>query len=259
MEDVLAFYRAPVVHEEGAVAASPVVVVDNDGCIGAWEDLSCLYALYTQVEGKVPSVESFVKLMVEAQCVRPHLRDLLDVLVRAREEGKVHAIVMCTAATGSTGWVAFLCSMVTAWYGSHVYDLVVDGDSIRLWHQARGTAVYDARGAFVFVKDMDQVRHLLRVPPRTRVLVVDDQPDKIVNGAAIAVSKYAVALQTREAVDYLAWVDDTLKVDPDVFVKYDRQLLRSWRRFGQFPSDFSDVRADRSLVMAKDQVLFGLL
>jgi hypothetical protein len=52
---------------------------------------------------------------------------------------------------------------------------------IQEWHASKGTALSDpANGCYV--KDMHQIRAIVKVPPHVPVVALDDHPENIVNG-----------------------------------------------------------------------------
>jgi hypothetical protein len=177
-----------------AKAGAVVVVLDNDECIGAWRTLGTMYS-FLGLEGDMSpkTVSRFVAAAEAAECFRPGLRTLLDVVVRLRGAGRVHAVVMCTMGRGR--WVPFLKLVVEAWYGAPVYDFVVDQAAMTA-HRSLGSSTWcthDTHG-HAYVKNMDHVRAITGLPEDLALhwFVVDDRCDSVVCGAhtALTVTPY---------------------------------------------------------------------
>ena len=160
-----------------------VLAIDNDNCVGSFEDLSMVYMLWRACS-YAPPVEWFVARMEEYGCVRPGLRQLYEYIVTARLSGWRLHVVMCTAASNTSGWVCFLRKALETWFGDDVYDHVVDGQMMTAWHSQCGTpAVVPGRGWLV--KDMNFVRMVCGVPCSTPVIMIDDRPGAVVNGTLV--------------------------------------------------------------------------
>ena len=228
-----------------------LVALDNDECIGSWGDLSLLYAVYIRTHGREPPPTLFAGIMEQTRCVRPGLREMYDTLLALRRLGTIKRVYMCTAARDDTGWVAFLRQALEAWYGGTVYDGVIHGAMIQAWHAAMGSVHMDTTGSVN--KDMHMVRQLAQAPPETVVIAIDDRPGNIVNGLAIGVSRYTVAVNLI-AVGRLCiptW-------DTHVGNAYNETLQQSWDLYLRNPGMF-DVAAAAGLPEAVQAVLQHLL
>lgn len=243
-------------------ARGVVVALDNDECVGSWADLSILYTFYREHLRTDPPVELFVQLLDKLGCVRPHLAALYDLLAEARADGRVRAVVMCTAARNVTGWVTFLAHVLEAWYCEPVYDYVMDGDLMTVMHQEQGTLPFRTSGGGM-VKDMNHVRQVVGVPPECPVVILDDRPENVVNGSAVPVPPYHVAVNLVAVLELYepAWrfVSSDLRVAmADVMQQswrlYQEEQMReqAWCGPGPFPCMFSDGLADRGLVGPTD-------
>ena len=139
-----------------------------------------LYTYYKHVLGKEAPIAKFVSIAEVTVCIRPGLRAFYDSVLALKRSGLVHSIVMCTAAPNTVGWVSFLRELLETWYGASVYDHVIDGTMIRGWHAALGSRDCDDRG--ISIKDMNQIRAIVRVPDTTPVLMFDDNPANVLFG-----------------------------------------------------------------------------
>jgi hypothetical protein len=104
------------------------IVLDNDECVGSWDCMFNVFAFLKSdtrwlqaVGGPTLDATRFARLAAACGCIRPGLRKLYAYLRRLRdEEGVVHSIVMCTAASNRTGWVQFLRDVLHAFEAMHV-------------------------------------------------------------------------------------------------------------------------------------------
>lgn len=225
-----------------------VVAIDNDECVGSWGDLSLLYTLYTHVLRQPdPPIDVFTNLLTATGCARPHLREFYDSLLERKAKGDIHAIVMCTSARDTLGWVSFLRRVLEAWYGKPIYDHLVEGNMLLEWHSKHGSPCTDASGCIF--KDMNQVRQIAGVSKDTPVVAIDDHPEKIVNGHGIGVEPYTVAVNLvavcRQFVE--GW-SDALEAH------YLSSLQESWMSFHRDASRFTVAWADKQLQIASSSV-----
>jgi len=231
---------SPVVLSFASTARQPIIVaIDNDECIGSWADLSMLFTLYVQVLKVEPPVDLFVRLLTDTVCARPGLRTLYDNVLSLKESGLVHSVFMCTAARDSLGWVSFLRVVLERWYGKRVYDHVVEGTMIQDWHAERGTSVSDpANGCYV--KDMHQIRTIANVPAHTPVIALDDHPENIVNGHAIHIHPYYVAVNLVEVARvFVAEWNHVLEGT------YGRTMQQNWMLYRSDPGRFTIAWQDK--------------
>jgi hypothetical protein len=180
-----------------------IFVVDNDENIGSFGDMSLLRSLWVRLRihcDRRQAVEDAIRVMSDNRLFRHGLQDFFAFLVGLRAAGVAKAIVMCTGATDAHGWVSFLKDVLEAWFGEHIYDLVIDGQQLRRWHERQGS---DAIKNSAFVKDMDMVRELLGVAPHFPVVAIDDRAENILahHGLAVGVSPYRVPLDFRSACE----------------------------------------------------------
>jgi len=200
-----------------------------------------LFTLYVSVLRIEPPVDLFVRLLTDTVCARPGLRTLYDSVLALKAEGAVHSVVMCTAARDSLGWVSFLRVVLERWYGRQVYDHVIEGNMIQAWHDERGSRVTDPVTG-CFVKDMHQVRAVAGVPPHAPVVALDDHPENIVNGDAIGIHPYYVAVNLVEVARlFVAQWDHTLEAT------YGRSMQASWSLYRTNPGRFTIAHLDRVL------------
>jgi hypothetical protein len=180
------------------------------------------------------------EILEATRCVRPGLRELYDMLLAQKAAGRISGVFMCTAASDAAGWVSFLRSVLEAWYGAPIYDGVVDCMQLDAWNAARGLRRV---GYSPVYKDMHLIRKLAGVPPDARVIAVDDRPQYIVNGEAVGVTPYTVAVNLLEVVQ--RWVPHMYAV---AIKKYLGCLQASWAEWLVRPSLFTDVDKDTALV-----------
>lgn len=200
-----------------------------------------LFTLYVQVLRVEPPVDLFVRLLTDTVTARPGLRTLYDTVLALKEAGAVHSVVMCTAARDSLGWVSFLKVVLEKWYGRKIYDHMVEGTMIQEWHASKGTALSDpANGCYV--KDMHQIRAIVKVPPHVPVVALDDHPENIVNGHAIHIHPYYVAVNLVEVARvFVAEWDHKLEQT------YGRTMQQNWAAYRADPSRFTVAWQDRTM------------
>ena len=170
------------------------------------------------------------------------------------QEGRIHGVVMCTAASNETGWVHFLRMVLETWFGSPVYDHVIDGTMIMDWHADRGSS-HVLPGVGCFVKDMDHVRHVCGVPLGWPVIAVDDRPHGIVKGTTvIPVLPYRVAVNLVVACQL--FVDEWTEALDQT---YRSTLQTTWVTFSQRPHLFTARAASDTVLHAVRLQIISLL
>jgi glycogen debranching enzyme len=160
------------------------------------------------------------------------------------QDGTVHSVVMCTAASNATGWVSFLKEVLEKWFGKAVYDHVIDGDMIRDWHHGMKSTCVREDGTFV--KDMNQIRHVTGVDISSEVYIIDDRHMNVVNGRAIPIAPYNVAVNLVEVARQFVpeWTASFER-------EYSRVFQESWRRYRLSPGMFSDHFEDDAIFNSK--------
>lgn len=220
----------------------PIICLDNDRCIGNWEDLSLLYSYYTQVLDSKPSLQFFAELMDKTFCARPGLRYLYKTLLSMRKRGSISSIWMVTAAkNGAIGWVSFLKKLLEFWFGEKIYDGMVDGDDLIKWNEEKRNPITD----YAIWKDMNQVRYLSGAPDDTSVIIIDDNIRYILNGKKIEVKPYIVAINlivvARTLID--EWTSEQESLYGQLFEK-------SWVTYKNNPHIYSSSKLDKELYFA---------
>jgi len=218
--------------------------------------MSLIYQLLNMSSGSRHEAV-FATVFHETGCVRPGLRKLFSRLVKLRASGHIHAVCMCTAASNSTGWVAFLRRTLEAWFGASVYDAVFSAGDLEAYNRAAPAMPEVLPSSY---KNMDMVRQRLGLPLSYPVVMVDDRCEYVVNATAcISVPPYHVAVHGLEVIDRFfprlkAFASDALVA---------MQIMASWREFlscgyaetpGDPTSRFTNAAKDRALDTVKKQI-----
>jgi hypothetical protein len=127
------------------ITKSPIVVLDNDECIGSWGDLSILYSLIKIVLDQEPSVDMFVDIINRTGCIRPGVKQLYHNLIQLRKDGIISGIYMCTAATNKFKWVTFLHKVLEAWY---IDTIRLDSQIKQTIYESKEHSLYETSDAF---------------------------------------------------------------------------------------------------------------
>lgn len=239
-----------------------IISIDNDECIGSWSDLSLIYSIIKSVM-RLPIneeiVNMFVKLFDDTGCVRPNLKTLYDDLIKLKDEGKIDAICMFTSASDVSGWVSFLKIVLEKWYSNKIgkniviYDCVINGDDIYKWHIDKNTVCKSNTG---IIKNMNMVREIigssLNLLDEIYVIMLDDRPENIVNGHAIGIAPYKVAVNLIEVVKiYLK----KYKSHIDVIYNYNFKLNYNWHLYNSNPMLFTvNALEDRHIILCSEQI-----
>lgn len=210
------------------------VVLDNDNCVGSWDDLSLLYSLLKYYSA-VLEAENFAKLIDELVCIRPHMRKFYDTLLKLKEDGKIDGIFMFTACSNKTGWVDFLKTIIETWYGKKIYDVVVHLETIKEYHIENKTSWCNDIG---IIKDMQLFVNKHSCDPSGKFIVFDDIPNIYNHSKLFIVPKYTVAVNLPELLRIYM---------PDIYSKcteYYVMLNESWRKYIANPLNFTNAEKD---------------
>lgn len=122
---------------------------------------------------------------------------------------------------------------------------------IHEWHAANGTAPTDAYGSVY--KNMNHVRTVAGVSMDTPVVAIDDRPDNILNGEALRVVPYTVAVNLVEVARL--FVPEWNAV---LEQRYGHTLQESWRTYQRNPSRYTvawmDVAMSQSVSAMRAKV-----
>ena len=228
-----------------------IFAVDNDECIGSWGDLSLLYIMLKIELGHEPDIELFVDIMVKTCCIRPYVKDFFDKLVELKKKGVIYKIFMFTAASNSNGWVSYLCKILEKWYGQSFYDGIIYKEMIEEWHKFNNSDCFNDLG---YIKNMNMIRELIDFKDgidsqNFHFIAIDDRPANIINGIAIGVSAFKVAVNIIEVLRlYL----------PDKFdylmSKYSKSINYSWENYLKNPHAFTNASRDIDFLLSLEHV-----
>lgn len=228
-----------------------IFAVDNDECIGSWGDLSLLYIMLKIELDHEPDIELFVDIMVKTCCIRPYVEDFFDKLVELKKKGIIYKIFMFTAASNSTGWVSYLCKILEKWYGQSFYDGIIYKEMIEEWHKFNNSNCFNDLG---YIKNMDMIRELIVLKDgidskNFHFVAIDDRPANIINGIAIGVSAFKVAVNIIEVLRlYL----------PDKFdylmSKYSKSINYSWENYLKNPHAFTNASRDIDFLLSLEHI-----
>jgi hypothetical protein len=228
-----------------------IFAIDNDECIGSWEDISILYQMLKIEQRREPDVDLFVDIMINTCCIRPYVKEFFDKLVELKKQGTVYKIFMFTAASNSIGWVFFLCKIIEKWYGQPLYDGIIHREMIEEWHKINKSEYSNDSG---YIKNMNMIRELIEFKESSEkqdfhFIAIDDRPSNIVNGFAIGVSAFRVAVNIVEVLRlYL----------PDKFdylvSKYSKSINHSWKNYVRNPHIFTNVSADIDFLLSLEHI-----
>jgi hypothetical protein len=224
-----------------------ILAIDNDECIGSWGDLSLLYNIYKAEFSLDPPVELFVKIMEETYCIRPHLRELYNKILFYKNVSKnIDKIYMFTAASNSTGWVTFLRKILVHWFGEEIYDGVIYQEMIRDWHLENNSIALNENG---YIKNMDLIRKLINSSSQTNInfeiIAIDDKPQNIVNGIAIPVKPYKVAVNVNEVIKL--FLSNHYE---KIYAKYKHEVNLSWGHYSRNPNYYSIASCDYDIKLS---------
>jgi hypothetical protein len=222
-------------------ASTPcIVAIDNDECIGAWSDLSLIYTYFVNAIKIMPSFDLFIPA-IDRIASRRGLREFYDVLLQGKASGKIHKIYMFTAASDKVGWVSFLKDALEKWYGNVIYDGMIDQTYNTRWHGANRSIGFNSFG---MIKDINTVREHANVASDTPVIMFDDRPQNILNGCAIGVSPYKIAVNIVEIAEMFHQSSSS----PNYIDHYRPVFVESMNEAICFPDSFTDRVLDNDLV-----------
>lgn len=202
-----------------------ILVLDNDECIGQWAGLSVAFGLCQRYAPDALVPEKFAAAIAHLPIIRPGLRDLLLTAAALKREGRVLALVMCTAASNQTGWVHFLLHVIEAWLGQPVYDAVFSAEDMTQWNMANN---WGWGGPVMLLKDMNMIRAHFGVSRRTPVIMLDDRPQFIINAdLALGVAPFTVPFDGQRLL--LSLVPRAIELFPEVYVDRDAPFWRQYR------------------------------
>lgn len=217
--------------------AKVIAVVDNDQCIGDWRPLGAMYIFVRNHAEKLErsggitlDPKAFAATAIKCGLVRPGLPVLFRTLRYLRDvTGAVEAIVMCTAASDRTGWVAFLKEVLEhvdtmtnfdsrdAPGRTPLYDVVLDREAMVARHVATGhteESAWDAATGCLW-KHMEYVVDAVgwQGPAPIQVVSIDDRP-AFVKGASVTlgVTPFFVNVSVEDLVRAACWrIEDVFK------------------------------------------------
>ena len=221
-----------------------IIVIDNDECIGSWNDLSLLYSILKYEYSKEPDIDLFVKIMNDTCCIRPYVKDLFNKIISLKSKGIICKVFMCTAASNKIGWVTFLSKILERWIGEKIYDDIIFGEQIQEWHIYNKSSVANNIG---YIKNMDMIRELLHFKysyksDKFTIIAIDDRPSNIINGIAIGVSPYRIAVNIYEVLK-LYYPDNYAYL----MGKHELVINDSWERYLKNPLVYSKAYADNDI------------
>lgn len=223
-----------------------IIAIDNDECIGSWSDLSLLYSILKNEFGKEPDITLFVDIMVKTACVRPYVKNFFEKLIEFKKAGIVYKIFMFTAASNATGWVVFLSKILEKWLGQSLYDGIIFQEMIEQWHILNKSDISNNIG---YIKNMNMIRELIDSyddidSKNFHIMAIDDRPGNIVNGIAIGVSAFRVAINLLEVLKF--FLPD--KVDY-LISKYYKNINDIWENYMKNPFIFTNATLDVDILL----------
>lgn len=221
-----------------------IIAIDNDECIGSWGDLSLLYSILIYEYSKEPDIDLFVKIMNDTYCIRPYVKDLFDKIINLKKNGIICKVFMCTAASNQNGWVTFLAKILERWIGEKIYDDIIFGEMIQEWHLYNKSSLTNNIG---YIKNMDMIREILDFKYSYKtdeftIIAIDDRPSNIMNGIAIGVSPYRIAVNIYEVLK--VYYPDNYEY---LMGKHELVINDSWERYLKNPLVYSKAYADNDI------------
>ena len=228
-----------------------IFAIDNDECIGSWADLSLLYVILKIELGHEPDVDLFVDIMVKTGCIRPYVRIFFDKLLELKKEGIIYKIFMFTAASNSCGWVTYLYKILERWIGHSFYDGIIYKEMIEEWHIFNKSSYFNELG---YIKNMNMIRELIDFEDEIdstnfNFVAIDDRPANIINGIAIGVSAFKIAINIMEVLR--AFLPDKLDY---LMGKYEKSINSSWEYYLKNPLVFTNVTRDIDFLLSLEHV-----
>jgi hypothetical protein len=239
------------VSDNTSISKKFIIAIDNDECIGSWGDMSMLYSMLKMELGMEPNIEMFTDIMVRTGCVRPYVKDFFEKLLELKKCGIVYKIFMFTAASNSIGWVFYLAKILENWIGKKLYDGIIYKEIIEEWHIFNKSDISNNLG---YIKNMNMIRELINFHDELdsdnfHIVAIDDRPANIINGIAIGVSPFRVAVNLFEVLRIFL---------PDKFEylvsKYDKVINGGWENYMRNPSIFTNVNFDTDIMTSMEQI-----
>jgi hypothetical protein len=229
-----------------------IIVIDNDECIGSWGDLSLLYTMIKNENLLYESnLDLFVDIMIKTGCIRPYVKNFFEKLLDLKMKNIVDKIIMFTAASNSTGWVLFLSKILERWIGCKIYDEIIFQEMIYEWHITNNSDVCNSNG---YIKNMNMIRELIILkykqnPQNYDIIAIDDRPSNILNGIAIGVRPYNVAVNIFEVLRIFL---------PEKFeyliAKYEKSINQKWENYMKNPHLYTKAYLDRDIFIGIENI-----
>jgi len=228
-----------------------IFAVDNDECIGSWADLSLLYVMFKIELGSEPDLDLFVDIMVKTGCIRPYVKDFFDKLIELKKKGTIYKIFMFTAASNSSGWVIYLSKVLEKWFGQSLYDGIIYKEMIEEWHIFNKS---ECANDLEYIKNMNMLRELIDFTDgvdsdKFHYVAIDDRPANIVNGIAIGVSAFKVAVNIMEVLR--VYLPDKFEY---LMEKYEKSINGSWESYLKNPRAFTNVSRDIDFLLSMEHI-----
>jgi hypothetical protein len=100
-----------------------------------------------------------------------------------------------------------------------------------------------------YIKDMNQIRAVAGVDVDTPVIALDDRPDNILNGEAIDVVPYFVAVNLVEVARQFVY-----EWNQELEATYRQSMQANWQQYLRNPSQFTVAWKDTVLVSSAASV-----
>lgn len=228
-----------------------IIAIDNDECIGSWGDLSLLYNMLQSEFKKEPDINLFTQIMLTTGCVRPYVKDFFEMLLELKKKNIIYKIFMFTAASNSIGWVSFLSKILENWLGQKLYDGIIHQEMIEEWHLFNKSPVTNNTG---YIKNMNMIREIIdfydEVDSREfHIIAIDDRPNNIINGIAIGVSPFKVAINLFEVIRLFVPENFNYLVE-----KYDKTINKAWENYMTNPTVFTNASLDIDILNSMDYI-----
>ena len=175
-----------------ATTAPRILVLDNDETTGFYPLASLLYSMHRILAQSHPPRETMLAYLrgfdgggnnnnnnnnARPGAGRPGARELLQCAARLKAEGRLDHVVVFTAASDKTGWVAFLVDLLQDYAGvpKGTIEHVVTREHVTAFDPLTGQTLKDLR---------------LVCDDTSNLVMVDDKPQYVHHGRVIAVPPY---------------------------------------------------------------------
>lgn len=228
-----------------------IIAIDNDECIGSWADLSLLYNLLKKEFDNEPDIDLFVKIMTETSIIRPYVKDFFHRIIKLKNEGIVHKVFMFTAASNICGWVIYLSKILERWIGESFYDEIIYREMIDEWHYINKSIASNSYG---YIKNMDMIREIVNFkynikPIECKIIAIDDRPLNIINGFAVGVTPYNVAINIFQVLKL--FLPDKFEL---LMSKYDSLINESWEKYLKNPLEYTKIHLDNQILLGIEYI-----